>query len=116
MQQDNQDPAFKAAVLEAAQSLPVKVPETNLATVLPQKIKLDPDLAKRLQKLNDKQIGIQQFVGMIQQQGESRIAELVEEGRAIWNAIASRYNLDVERVQYNLDKDGVTIIPVGMKL
>jgi hypothetical protein len=84
--------------------------------MLPQKIKLDGDLAKRLKKLNDKQLGVQQFVQMVARQGEERVAELTAEGRSIWQDIAKRYALDLDRVQWNLDSDGETIVPVGMRL
>jgi hypothetical protein len=84
--------------------------------ILPQKIKLDGDLAKRLKKLNDKQVAVQSFVQMIARQGEERIAELTAEGRQVWQDVAARYKIDLDRVQWNLDNDGETIVPVGMRL
>jgi hypothetical protein len=84
--------------------------------MLPQKIKLDGDLSKRLKKLNDKQLAIQQFVGLVTRQGEERIAELTAEGRQVWQDVAARYKIDLDRVQWNLDSDGETIVPVGMRL
>lgn len=83
---------------------------------IPKRIKLEGDLARRLRKLNDHQQAIQQFVAMVTQQGEGRLSELVAEGRQIWSDIAKRHGIDLENVQWNLDKDGETIVPVGMRL
>jgi uncharacterized protein (DUF2342 family) len=93
----------------------VKAPTITMAQ-LPTKIKLEGDLARRLRKLNDHQQAIQQFVAMVTQQGEGRLSELVAEGRQIWSDIAKRHGIDLENVQWNLDKDGETIVPVGMRL
>jgi hypothetical protein len=93
----------------------VKAPDITLAR-LPQKVKLDADLAKRLQKLHDKQAGITQFVNLVTQQGQERIAECSKEGREIYQEIARRHGIDAERVSWNLDNDGVTLVPIGMSL
>jgi hypothetical protein len=83
---------------------------------VPQAFKVDKDLAARLRKLHDKQQGVQQFVAMVTRQGEERIGECLHEGQDIWRAIGARYGIDVENVSWNLDKDGETLVPVGMKL
>lgn len=83
---------------------------------LPTKVKLSKPEAASLRKLNDKKAGVEAFTRTIMQQGEARLAELQSEGRSIWEGIRIAHDLDLDSVNYNLDEDGETLVPVGMKL
>ncbi len=83
---------------------------------LPTRVKLSKPEAAALRKLNDKKAGVEAFTRTIMQQGEARLAELQAEGRSVWEGIRVAHDLDLDNVNYNLDEDGETLIPVGMKL
>ena len=50
------------------------------------------------------------------EQGERRGRELQEETGQFWIRARSKYNLDLDHVNYTLDNDGEHIIPITMKL
>jgi len=83
---------------------------------LPTKVKLTKTQSAALKKLNDKTVAVNQFVGAVTAQGESRIAELQVEGRKTWSEIAEAHNLDLNLVNYVPSDDGDYLLPVGMKL
>ena len=83
---------------------------------LPTKFKLKKAEQDKLRKLNDKTVGVNQFVQTVTSQGEQRIAELQQEGRKVWSELKETYGLDLETVNYTLSDDGVYLVPVGMKL
>ena len=83
---------------------------------LPTKICLTKEEASKLSKLNDKTMGVKNFVTTVTQQGEDRIAELQQEGRIIWEDLKNTYDLDLETINYTLSDDGKWLVPVGMKL
>ena len=85
-------------------------------SVLPQPIKLDNADAQRLRELNDKMEATRGFVQAVSAQAERRIAELTQEGREIWQDLAKKHNLDLARVNYNLNTDGDGLVPVSLKL
>lgn len=85
-------------------------------SLLPQPIKLDDSDAKRLRDLNDKMEATRGFVTAVSQQAERRIAELTQEGRDIWQDLAKKHNLDLARVNYNLNTNGDGLVPVSLSL
>lgn len=79
-------------------------------------VELDKEDSDLLRGLNDKQVGVQQWVQMVTQQGEQRVAQLQAEGRGIWSKIAEKYDLDLKKVHYNLDDSGSNLIATAVKL
>lgn len=83
---------------------------------LPEKVKLDAKDATALKQLGDKQRAVADFVQLISQQGEKRLAELQGQTNDFWTMAKNKYNLPLETVNYTLDNDGEHIIPISMKL
>lgn len=79
-------------------------------------ITLDAATAKRLAALGDKQQALQANIAFAQQNWERRGAELVEEGRTIWQDIAKLHALDLERINYTVSQDGKELVPVAVRL
>lgn len=84
--------------------------------MIPGKVDISENDAAKLRALNDKLGAIQSWVGVVQAQAERRMAELQAEARDVWADIAIKHKLDLERVKYDLDKDGKAIIPISMRL
>jgi len=83
---------------------------------MPTNVKLNKDHAARLKKLGDKKAAVDQFVRTVCQQGENRMAEIQQEGRDIWLDVAKTYDLDLNKVNYDLSDDGETLVPVQVRL
>jgi hypothetical protein len=83
---------------------------------LPTPIKLDAATAGKLRKLSERNQSVQSAAQLLSRQFENRMQELQVEGREIWKALAAQYKIDVERIAWDLDKDGETIVPIQMRL
>lgn len=76
----------------------------------PKEIELTPEEVSALRKLVEKQQANQEFVQQVLTAGERRGAELIAEGRAIWDGLAKKYGLDLKKVGYE-PRDG-KLVPV----
>ena len=83
---------------------------------IPTTVELTKSETALLAKVADKKAGLDSFVKTVVQQGESRLAELNEEGRKIWDNLSKTYNLDLKNVNYAISDDGTKLVPVGMNL
>lgn len=71
-------------------------------------ITIEPSDIALINAFNAKREGVASFVQNIMMAGEKRNADLIEEGRAMWTALAAKYGLDVQRVSYELRGDKIT--------
>lgn len=76
----------------------------------PVNVALDPEDQRKLKKMNDDMIGVQQFVSTVQQQGEQRLAQLQQQMRETWQGIAAKYGIDLKHVSYELSDDGTELV------
>lgn len=81
-----------------------------------QKIKITDDEARALANLLHKRQAIEQWVQLVSKQGEARMQDLVAEGQKVWQDVARKYNLDLEKVGYELSTDGQHIIARFVRL
>lgn len=79
-------------------------------------VKLNDADAARLRKLNDTQRGFQNFLQQMMTAGERRSAALQQEGRELFAEFAKTYGLDLARVSYTPSQDGMTLVPVAVRL
>lgn len=80
----------------------------------PVPIKLSKAEAALLNKTQVQRQALDQFVQTIMQQGESRLAELVQSQKDAWEAIGKAHDIDFKKVDYALEGD--TLVPVQIKL
>lgn len=80
-------------------------------------------ITKRQRDLASKQAAVQQFLKTVVQSGEARLTELQvaaqqlhDDTKKLWIALKGKYNLDLDRVNYELSEDGRSVIPTAMKL
>lgn len=78
-------------------------------------IKLDAEDQKALRQLGDRQVAVQQYVQTVQQQGEQRLAQLQEEGRAMWDELSRKHELDLKHVDYVPSEDGTELIAMRVR-
>lgn len=74
---------------------------------------LTAEEASQFVKLNAAREGVAGFVQQVVTAGERRNAELVEQGRALWEAVAKKYDLDLQHVAYEY-QDG-KLVPVQVR-
>lgn len=82
---------------------------------IPHTVDLDQADTKALKKLNDSQVAVTQFVDMVSKQGEMRLSQVQDEGRKTWEAIAKKYNLDLDKAAYTLSNDGTKLVLTGVR-
>lgn len=72
----------------------------------PDIIKLTDEEAAGLRTIEETRAANAAFAEQVRTAGERRNLALVEKSREIWVALAKKYNLDLERVNYGLTADG----------
>lgn len=82
----------------------------------PQKVKLSKAEADTIKKLDSRKAAIDVFIKTIMSQGENRISELQQESMEVWRKLDKAHNLDLDHIQYNMDTDGLTLVPTAIKL
>ncbi len=87
---------------------------TEKTVEIPERVKLSPKEAASLNKVQTKRQGLDQFVQTIIQQGEARLAELMQEQKDVWNAIGTAHGINFNKIDYALE--GEELVPVQMKL
>ena len=78
-------------------------------------VELDDVDRKALKKLNDSQVAVTQFVDLVSKQGEARLSQVQEEGREVWQKIAKKYDLDLEKCAYTMSNDGKQLVLTGVR-
>lgn len=89
---------------------------TNSTETLFKSVELDVADQEKLRAMRDKELALQQLVAMQQQRAESRAEELVATGRELWSALANKYKLDVQHINYQPDESFTKLVPVAVKL
>lgn len=85
-------------------------------TTLPGTVELTKQEADQMRKLHDRRVGLDNFIQTIIQQGEARAAEIQAESREAFQQIAKAHGLDLDSVNYKVSDDGMSMIPVALKL
>jgi hypothetical protein len=75
-------------------------------TTRPEDIVLDDEDRKALAEIGSRQQAVQTWLQTIAQQGEARLAQLHDESKKAWVAIADKYQIDLSSVDYRLSDDG----------
>jgi hypothetical protein len=79
------------------------------------KIELDAEDQAALRKLNDAQQGMQNFMNTMLTAGETRAAALQQQGREVFEALATKHNLDLKNQSWVPSEDGKSLLLVAQK-
>jgi hypothetical protein len=79
-------------------------------------VDLDVTDQEKLRGLRDKEVALQNLVAMQQERAEARAEELVVFGRETWAAIAAKYKLDVQHINYQPNEGMTQLVPTVVKL
>lgn len=88
----------------------------NAEDTLYKSVDLDAAESAKLRGIQDSQIALQQFAAQVQAAGERRAVVIQEQGRDFWTAIAEKYKLDIEHVNYVPNEDFTKLVPKMIKL
>lgn len=69
-------------------------------------IPITPEDAAVIRKLDEQRTANAAFVEQMRAAGERRNADLIAQGRDIWLALGTKYDLDLAHVQYDLTPKG----------
>lgn len=98
---------------------------------VPDKVKISPDLYKRLKAVDGEQTALQLFIQnaiqaeetrstnfakQVVQQTGARGMEILEEGQKIWLAIEKATGIDLKNVNWVPDDDGESIRPAAIRI
>lgn len=73
-------------------------------------IELTADEAASLMRLNDNMQACNDFLGQMQQRCQAQLAQLQNETRQVWTQLADKYDLDLKHVNYELARDGKSLV------
>lgn len=79
-------------------------------------IALLPEEAAAVRKLEDMRTANFATAEQFRQAIEQRNVALVSQGREIWGALAAKYKLDMQHVQYNLGPTGDKLVVTAVQL
>jgi hypothetical protein len=82
---------------------------------LPDKVKIKPEDAERIKEIGQKQQDLGAFLDTVMNQGQNRMAQYRALVSDFWKDAEKEYGLDLDNIEYTLDKAGEHIIPVALK-
>jgi hypothetical protein len=79
-------------------------------------VELDAAEQKALKQLAAEMEGLQQFIQATTQAGQNRFALFNARRREIYEGLAKKYGLDLDRVSYAPSVDGTKLVPTVLRL
>jgi len=88
---------------------------TDTTVTFKNNVELDDADQRKLKKMNDDMMACRQFVQTVQEQGEARLSQLQGSMRETWQGIAVKYDLELDKVSYELSDDGTKLVASGVR-
>lgn len=101
----------------------MSIEKPNKVSLSEDEIKAFAEITRRQTDLSARQAAVQEFLRTVVQSGEARMTELQITAKAVrddltklWSGLKSKYNLDLDRINYDLSEDGKSVEPTAMRL
>lgn len=73
-------------------------------------VELTAEESAALVRLNDNMQACNDFLGQMQQRCQAQLVQLQGETRNVWTQLADKYDLDLKHVNYELSRDGKSLV------